>query len=53
MAVTCGHPGCACETSREDGFCSDYCARHAQQEGHEPHDCGCGHDVCHVEAAAE
>ncbi len=50
MADTCGHPGCKCE-AREDGFCSDYCAEHAGQEGHEAHECGCGHTVCEHEAA--
>jgi hypothetical protein len=51
MAI-CGHEGCKCE-AREDGFCSDYCAGHADHEGHEAHECGCGHNVCDAQAALE
>ncbi len=45
MAATCGHEGCNCEP-REDGFCSDYCQKHGTHEGHQAHDCNCGHDGC-------
>ena len=49
--ANCGHEGCKCE-ARGDGFCSDYCANHAGQEGHEAHECGCGHDdVCGTPSA--
>jgi hypothetical protein len=48
---TCAHEGCQCE-AREDGYCSDYCARHGSHEGHEAHDCGCGHASCHPGSAA-
>ncbi|MDQ3675514.1 MAG: hypothetical protein M3401_01720 [Actinomycetota bacterium] len=47
---TCGHEGCKC-APREDGYCSDYCKTHGSHEGHEPHDCGCGHAECHLPAA--
>ena len=30
---------------REDGYCSDYCAKHGSKPGHVAHDCGCGHAV--------
>jgi hypothetical protein len=49
---TCGHEGCTC-AAREDGYCSDYCARHANKEGHVAHECGCGHPVCEPAEAAE
>jgi hypothetical protein len=48
---TCGHEGCKCE-AREDGFCSDYCAKHGTKEGHVAHECNCGHDVCASAAGA-
>jgi len=51
MAETCGHEGCKCEASRDDGYCSDYCAKHAAKPGHVAHDCGCGHACCTTEAA--
>jgi hypothetical protein len=47
----CGHEGCNCD-AREDGFCSDYCARHASKEGHVAHKCDCGHEVCETEPTA-
>ncbi|MEA2297090.1 MAG: hypothetical protein QOF77_26 [Solirubrobacteraceae bacterium] len=47
---TCGHEGCNC-APREDGYCSDYCAKHGGHEGHQAHECGCGHSECHLEAA--
>jgi hypothetical protein len=47
---TCAHEGCRC-AAREDGYCSDYCAKHGSQEGHVAHDCGCGHASCHAEAS--
>ncbi len=50
MAETCGHEGCNC-LPREDGYCSDYCAKHGGHEGHEAHECGCGHPQCHLEPA--
>ena len=56
MAETCGHEGCTCE-ARADGYCSDYCAQHAQGEhsevsGHEEnHECHCGHATCDAVAA--
>jgi hypothetical protein len=46
MRATCGHEGCDCG-AREDGFCSDYCQEHATKEGHQAHECSCGHDGCH------
>jgi hypothetical protein len=46
MAEMCGHEGCNC-AAREDGFCSDYCKEHGTKEGHEAHECGCGHPGCH------
>ena len=46
MAATCGHEGCNCE-AREDGYCSDYCVKHGTREGHQAHDCDCGHPGCH------
>jgi hypothetical protein len=49
---TCSHEGCTCK-AREDGFCSDYCARHGSKEGHVAHECGCGHATCEAAAAAE
>ena len=45
MAATCGHEGCPCEP-REDGFCSDYCQKHGTREGHQAHECSCGHAGC-------
>ena len=51
----CGHEGCLCDADkgeREDGFCSDYCARHGAHEGHKPHACGCGHAHCEPAAAS-
>ncbi|MDQ3850741.1 MAG: hypothetical protein M3296_09045 [Actinomycetota bacterium] len=47
----CGHEGCGCK-ARDDGYCSDYCARHGSKEGHQAHACDCGHAECHAEAAA-
>ncbi len=49
--LTCGHEGCRCAPREEDGFCSDYCAKHGTHEGHVAHDCGCGHSECHLEPA--
>jgi len=49
MAVSCGHQGCNCEArdiQGEDGYCSDYCQKHGTREGHQAHECNCGHSGC-------
>jgi hypothetical protein len=50
---TCRHEGCKCAAREEDGYCSDYCAKHGSHEGHVAHECGCGHDNCELTAAAD
>jgi len=47
---TCDHEGCTCE-AREDGYCSDYCALHARDEGEGALECHCGHVSCEAEPA--
>lgn len=48
----CGHEGCTCG-ARDDGYCSEYCARHGAHEGHVPHQCACGHPECQPPTKAE
>jgi hypothetical protein len=45
--MNCTHPGCHCraDTSRNDGFCSDHCAR-AGRAASGGANCGCGHAAC-------
>jgi hypothetical protein len=50
--TTCGHEGCTCE-AREDGYCSDYCAKHGSHEGHVAHACHCEHAGCDPDATRE
>jgi hypothetical protein len=45
--ATCAHEGCNCKPELDGTYCSDYCRRHGTHEGHEPHECNCGHPGCH------
>ncbi len=43
---TCGHDSCNCKVGENETYCSEYCERHGSHEGHQPHECGCGHPGC-------
>jgi len=53
-ANICNHEGCTCKAG-ENGYCSDYCASHGDDDRADaaPHACGCGHAECDHAATAE